>query len=99
MCLHTLLYFARYRKLSHRTLSKKTRFLLETQPITHSGCARDISAKEGNVRRVVVVLTTLVALLLLQGKVLAWNGTGHTVVAYIAWKNLTPDTKKAVFAI
>src|ERR1041385_1288487 len=58
-----------------------------------------ISWKEGMVRKVTALLTSLFALLLLQGQVHAWNATGHTVVAFIAWKNLTPATKKAVFGI
>ena len=44
-------------------------------------------------QKVVVAIVTTV---LIASPLLAWDGTGHMTVAYIAYKNLTDDTRQRV---
>src|SRR3954471_16502388 len=45
------------------------------------------------------VAFALVVVLCLPQAVLAWNGTGHQLVAAIAWDNMTPAARQKAFAI
>jgi hypothetical protein len=49
-------------------------------------------------RKLFTVLTLILALLLPQS-VLAWNATGHQLVAAIAWDNMTPTARRNVIAL
>jgi hypothetical protein len=44
-------------------------------------------------KRVVVAVVTTI---LIASPLLAWDGTGHMVIAYVAYKNLSDDTRKRV---
>jgi len=44
-------------------------------------------------KKVVVALLTA---LLITSPIFAWDGTGHMVVGYIAYKNLNDDTRPRV---
>jgi hypothetical protein len=41
-------------------------------------------------------LVSILAILLLSSPLLAWNGAGHMTVAYVAYRNLTPETRARV---
>jgi hypothetical protein len=42
---------------------------------------------------------TVICLLAASTPALAWNGTGHMVVARLAWRQLTEDQRNKVIAI
>jgi hypothetical protein len=48
-------------------------------------------------RRIPLLAATL--LLAAAPSLFAWNGTGHRVVAHIAWQNLTPEAKARIGAL
>ena len=45
-------------------------------------------------RRKLFPVLTLIVALVLPHTVLAWNATGHQVVAGIAWDNMTPTARR-----
>ncbi len=50
-------------------------------------------------RRKLFLVPTLILALVLPQSILAWNATGHQVVARIAWENMTPTARRNVIAL
>jgi len=50
-------------------------------------------------KRKLFPVLTLIGALLLPQTALAWNSTGHQLVARIAWENMTPTTRKNVIEL
>lgn len=50
-------------------------------------------------KRKLFLILTLISALLLPQSVLAWNATGHQLVARIAWEHMTPTTRQNVIML
>src|SRR5208282_5335557 len=56
-------------------------------------------SNEHPMRRLTIPLTILAFTLALSSNAWAWLSTGHRIIAFIAWDDLTPTTKAAVVEI